>query len=802
MTNLSDGPLAPARDLDPARAVDELAACRAPFLIGIRHHSPMLAAAVPRLLDSASPDLVFVELPEELQPWLQWLGAEDLVSPVALAAARRDGQGLVFYPYADFSPELAAVRWARAHGVAVQAFDLPVGLAVDDDAAGRTRLAPPTRAPLTDALRRAAGADDADELWDRLVEARSSGAAPEAIRRAALAVGWTLRVEQATWGKVPESDLQREAWMRRRLRAALEAGIQRPAAVIGAFHAAALAEAGSDERPQKRVPFADEREHRHGGETEKKTRRRKPADVVASLVPYTFAQLDSRTGYPAGIRDPEWQQGIWKGGGTPEATLQTLNRLVLRICRELRRRGQPAGVPDAREAIRLAVDLARLRGLPAPGRRELIEGLQSALAQGEPLGRGRAVAAAMQAVLVGKRRGRLGAGAPRSGLGPHVEGLLAELRLPGPNDADPLEIRLDPLRSDLDRRRHVALQRLIACGVPYAHPINVDPDLLTGRWILRWVPATAATIELSGHRGVTLAQAAEGSIRARLAQAQTRDGPTSGLRIDTLRAAAECATPRLVRERLDDLERNLPHQANLPDLVEALELCDRIRSGHVPGFQPDATLRAEIAARVMPALAAAALVAIEGLAGSDNLEDARALLALVQRVVRGDPGTTALGDSRLRWALEHLERDGSPLMQGASGAVRVLIGDLDAQAFGERLGSWVDSGSSRATTLARRIAGALAMAAPLLEAAPEVSERLIERIGALDDPAFLQRLPALREGFDVLSPAGRQRFLQALRPRLAASFDLRLDRPPALLARWADADQHGHAAIATLGEPA
>src|SRR6266567_4440665 len=231
-------------EINPAQAVEALAAWRRPFLIGVRHHSPMLASAVPRLLDEAQPDLVLLELPEELQPWLEWLGADDLQTPVALAAARRDGQGLVFYPYADFSPELAALRWARAHGVPVQAFDLPVGLAMNDNAAGRTRLAPPGEKPVSDALRCAQGADDSDELWDRLVEVRSAGAEAEAIRRAALAVGWTLRLEQTTWGEIPASDLLREAWMCERAQKAIETGARRPAAVVGAFHAQAFLEEG------------------------------------------------------------------------------------------------------------------------------------------------------------------------------------------------------------------------------------------------------------------------------------------------------------------------------------------------------------------------------------------------------------------------------------------------------------------------------------------------------------------------------------------------------------------------------
>jgi hypothetical protein len=760
-------------NVDPVAAVDELAAAHKPYLIGIRHHSPLLACAVPRLLEGAAPNLILLELPNELQTWLAWLANPGAEAPLALAAARRDGRGLVFYPYADFSPELAAVRWAFTHRVDVEAFDLPVGLAGDDSPSSRTRLAPP--APLSDALRLSVQADDPDEMWDRSVEARAPGADPEAIRRAALAVGWSLRFERTTWGEVPQEDLRREAWMRQRLRLALANG-RRAAAVVGAFHASALLHADVAEEPEPTWPA--------------------PADVVTSLVPYAFELLDSRTGYPAGIRDPEWQQSVWQGGASPRAIERAVNDAVVRICRELRRRGQPAGVPDAREAIRLALDLARLRDLPAPGRRELVEGLQSALAQAEPHGRGRAVAAAMQVVLVGTRRGQLAKGTPRSGLRPHVEDLLAKLRLPGPNDPEPTDIRLDPLRSELDRRRHVALQRLRACGVPYASPISVDADNLTGRWVLRWVPATSAVLELSGHRGVTLAQAAEGTLRAHLSRAEAAGGASPRLRLATLRGAAECGLPRLVQERLTDLEHALPEQAGLADLVEALEVCDRIARGHMPGLEPSTEMAEMMETRVVPTLVGAAVAGIAGLAGSDSLDDARALLALAQRVARAEGKSFAPGDLRLRYSLEALERDGAPLMQGAAGAVRVLIGHLDSQEFGIRIAAWLDAADQR--DLARRLAGALTMAAPLLEAAPSLTEPLIQRVATLPDDAFLKRLPALREGFEVLSPAARQRFLDALRPSLSPRFDLRLDQSAALLTRWAEADAAARTEVLAL----
>jgi hypothetical protein len=249
------------------------------------------------------------------------------------------------------------------------------------------------------------------------------------------------------------------------------------------------------------------------------------------------------------------------------------------------------------------------------------------------------------------------------------------------------------------------------------------------------------------------------------------------------------------------MERNLPHQASLSELVEALELCDRLERGHVPGFQPESETRDQLVARVMPALAAAALVAIEGLAGSDDPADALAMLALIQRVDRREPGAGVLGHARLRWALERLERDGSPFMQGASGAVSVLLGFIDPDTFGERMGSWLNIADANSVMLARRLAGALVMATPLLEVAPGIIQRLIERIDVLDDASFLRRLPALRDGFDVLSPAARQRFLQALRPNLADTFDLRLDHPAAVLARWAEADAHGRHSVEALALP-
>ena len=65
-------------DLDPAAAMDQLAESRSPLLIGVRHHSPAVAAAIPALLSSVQPELLMVELPEEMQEWMPWLAHAEL----------------------------------------------------------------------------------------------------------------------------------------------------------------------------------------------------------------------------------------------------------------------------------------------------------------------------------------------------------------------------------------------------------------------------------------------------------------------------------------------------------------------------------------------------------------------------------------------------------------------------------------------------------------------------------------------------------------------------------------------------
>lgn len=850
---------------DPREAVAALAASREPYLLGVRHHSPALAAVVPALLEEAGAEVVCVELPADFQPWLPHLADPETVAPVALAGLGGEGR-LAFYPFADFSPELAAIRWARTRGVEVVCCDLPLadrgwtaeadpgrpgaepasaepggrpgaeslpaepgartaavparsgpGSPADPSApnaaepaggAGResgnsTAESGPGRRSYAEGLVAAGRGREGDDLWDRAVEVLAPGCSAEAVRRAALGVGWALRADA---GAVPRVDLAREAHMRRTI-AAAAAGGRRVAAVVGAFHAPALALCGpaagvpgprdagtrSSEGPGSVPGRGNGPEARRGagvgsGGIE---------GVVTSFVAYSYDLLDSRSGYPAGIRDPLWQQAVLEAGGDPGRVRDAASVAVTGVCRELRRAGHTAGTGEAAETLRLACDLAVLRGLPAPGRGELLEAVQTVLGHGEPLGRGRALARALEAVLVGAGRGRTTPHAPRSGLGPSVEAELAALRLPSPQDPAPREVRLDPLRSELDGRREVLLQRLLVCGASYGEPVGVaatgDGTALGSKWRLSWTPSVPARLDLAGVRGVTAAQAAAGTLREVARREAAEGGPTAAQVLTGLAAAARCDLPGLVDVRLDEVAEVLPAGAGLPELLAAVDLLEGLRRGHLPAA-PGARERA---GGLVGDLLDTAVRALPGLAGSDDPADAGALVALADRAAARRLGL------RMDAALAELASGGSPLMRGAALAVRVLL-DLDTAAgLGERAAAWVDGAATAEgrRALARRLTGLLSAAGPLLDASPAALTPLLDRVDGLADDAFLERLPALRGGFDVLAPAARERLLATVTERLGDRVDLSLDASPALLALWAAADAAGLAALKSLPLP-
>ena len=219
---------------------------------GVRHHGPGSARSLLAALEASPPDVLVVDGPPDAAPLLAHLGDDGLVPPVAVMVypVERPGEGGVFYPFAAFSPEWAAMRWATARGIPIRFCDLPIAhrapkeepvdAAEGDDEADEDALIDeqPASAPPVDPigeLARAAGWPDAERYWEHLVEQRADAGVFEAVTLAMTAIR-----EQV--GQLIPDDLheaRREAWMRRVIRAARKEH-DAVAVVCGAWHAPAL----------------------------------------------------------------------------------------------------------------------------------------------------------------------------------------------------------------------------------------------------------------------------------------------------------------------------------------------------------------------------------------------------------------------------------------------------------------------------------------------------------------------------------------------------------------------------------
>ena len=132
MNNTVAGPGHAAR---PVRHKDLPAAC-----YGIRHHGPGSARSVRAALAEQRPDVVLIEGPPEADGLVALAADEQMRPPVALLGyVPGEPQQAAFWPFAVFSPEWQAIRYALGAGIPVRFCDLPAAhqLAMEEGGGGR-----------------------------------------------------------------------------------------------------------------------------------------------------------------------------------------------------------------------------------------------------------------------------------------------------------------------------------------------------------------------------------------------------------------------------------------------------------------------------------------------------------------------------------------------------------------------------------------------------------------------------------------------------------------------------------------
>jgi hypothetical protein len=579
-------------------------------LYGIRHHGPGSARAVVQELERQRPEVLLVEGPPEADDLVRWVGDSGLEPPVALLGyAADDPRRAAFWPFAVFSPEWQAIRWAVANGVRVRFFDLPFAYRMTSTRTAK-RDAPPADADEAPAdqtpaqpapetpgeqdrteqapegleglvgdgpaeplrpvdpigeLAAAAGYDDPERWWEDVVEHRGMPAF-EAIAEAMTAIRESAPED-------PE-DLVREAYMRTVLREERR-GTDNIAVVCGAWHVPALA---------RKVPVKDDTALLKG---------RRKGKVAFTWVPWTYGRLASWSGYGAGVRSPGWYHHLFTTSD------EVVPRWLVDAAQVLRAEGVPTSSAHVIEATRLAEALATLRGRPLAGLAEVTEAAEAVMCDGEPL-RSELIG---RKLVVGERLGAVPDVMPAVPLARDLAAQQKSVRLK-PEALERL-LELD-LRREIDLHRSRLLHRLRAIGVPWGEPGAGRRGTGTFRetWKLRWQPEFAVRLVEGSMYGTTVAAAATAKVTGAAVRAESLGAVTALVETCLLADLGE-AYPKVLAA-LDTraaLDADINHlMAAIPALARTLRYGD-VRRTDVAGL---ATVTASLLARVCAGLPSAA----------------------------------------------------------------------------------------------------------------------------------------------------------------------------------------------------
>lgn len=753
-------------------------------VLGVRHHGPGSARSVGAALDRLRPDVVVIEGAPELDALVGLAASPDLVPPVAALVYRADEPGRAsFWPFAAFSPEWVALRWALDAGAVVRFADLPaatslvqpdvraVGVPEDTDApedvgppedADAPEYAPAAEdAPAPDGmaaadlrgdpiavLARVAGYDDPERWWEDAVEHRTGALEGFAAIREAMAA--IRAAEDAAWGDgaaptrthaARQHNAVREAAMRRVLRAVLKDRPAVVAVVCGAYHAPVL---HPDDFPTQAADTATLRGLRK-------------VKVTATWAPWTSRRLAQDSGYGAGVPSPGWYAHCF---ATPPD--QVISRWMVAVARALRRNGMDASSASTIDAVRLAESLAALRGRPQAGLAECTESAQAVLCGGSRI----PLQLVHDELVVGHALGQVPEETPQVPLARDLEQEARSARLT--RRAEAAVITLD-LRTEKGLAKSVLLHRLDLLDIRWGQPADAGGTTGTFKeaWAIQWQPELVVAVIEAGMWGMTVETAAAIRTAGLAAEAVDLAGLTT-----VLERALPADLPAATLAITEEIERRSAGQHDTLALMRAAEPVARsCRYGDVRGADTEGLRR--VLRALVRRIASGLGPAVQAL-DDDAADDVRAALDGVHRAVallaREEPDLqetwmTALvgvaGEGR-----DGRGGGGAPRVHGsvAGRVVRLLLDDrrLGAADARDRLSREL-SPAAEARQAAAFLDGFLDGDATLLLLDHELLVLVDGWVVGATGTAFDDLLPLLRRTFARYSPPERRAIGERLR---------------------------------------
>ena len=538
-------------------------------LLPVRHHSPACAWQVQRVIEEWQPRAVLIEGPDTACPLIPAMVDPATRAPFAVYYSYDDTAGAVsedkekyrcYYPFLDYSPELAALRTGSAQGAQVAFIDLPYGdiLAASQEGKGMRQEADKSnynddyllsRNDYLQRLCEKTGLRSFDEFWEKYFELegleQDGGTwfgnlltycrqARESTPQTQLQEEGCLAREAYMAGKILEKarELAGEAQAGRTEAAShLEEGApalwNRNLVVTGGFHTPALAQRLKDsvlaDLPEKLVGAKDQGVY---------------------LMPYSMEAADALNGYASGMPFPGFYQEIWEHvqeadrdhSDKEHPAQEELTRMGLPYSRAVldmivatgkavRRAEGSASTYDEICACSMVEGLSALRGKPQPGAYELQDAVLACFVKGEYNLATDEPMRLLRRHMTGKRVGQL---CPDAGEPPVLQDFRAQCKRYGLQTSTTLEneVTLSVFSKKKHRQMSMFFHRLLFLQASYARRVK-GPNLQTGRdrnlmrevWKYKWnAQVMAALIDASVYGG-SVEDAAKGLLSERLKKA-------------------------------------------------------------------------------------------------------------------------------------------------------------------------------------------------------------------------------------------------------------------------------------------
>ena len=529
---------------------------------GVRHLSPACAFYVREFLDRTKPKAVLIEGPSDLSGLIDGLCSYKVKLPAAILAYTTESPvRTVMYPMAEFSPEYQAMSWAKKHGVPVEFCDLPSGcLLVEEDDEEDKDI--PHGKSIYSLLEKETGLDT-DTFWEYRFE--HSGNYEDFIA-AAEEYGKSIR----EFSESDERNELREAYMRRRIKET-EEKYGTTAVITGAFHTSGI----------KDKPCSDA--------DIKLTSKLKTVGSKATLMPYSYYRLSSRSGYGAGSKAPAYYEMLWRNR-INSALENTAPEYLSRLAAYQRENGFSASSAEVIEAQRLAEMLSTMRNGRLPSLSDLRDAAVTCLGHGS-FGE---ISLACADVEIGTKIGELPEGSVCTSVQEDFMHQLKDLKLERFRTATAQQLDLD-LRENLrvkseksaflDLHRSFFMHRLTEAGIGFGSPLRNSQDNATWseKWVICWTPETEIQIVEASLNGDTVEETARASLNMKLLSSQNLNNTAN-----TLYQAMLCGLPDCIRSASAAVQKMAVECASPVDEGKTIgTLSSIVRFGSIRKLDPE-----------------------------------------------------------------------------------------------------------------------------------------------------------------------------------------------------------------------